>query len=211
MLGVAILLGLALWFIIVCLATFLPLKLIENKLVASIFAFIGFMLTFGYWWLDMMIEGNRAYQAGVEACKQAKITIYVQPEKWIKMVGGYEAWKKLGYDSKSKLYMPENEKAAAPDYLDFEGVRYPLNGRSNARVLSYWLITEDRLSIWIYYDKESKMVLYKSVSFLGNANHGLTAANLLGIRNGHTRCDSDEKGESPFRSFYFTFPSINLY
>jgi hypothetical protein len=48
MLGVAILLGLALWFIIVCFATFLPLKLIENKLVASIFAFIGFMLTFGY-------------------------------------------------------------------------------------------------------------------------------------------------------------------
>ena len=55
MLGVAILLGLALWFIIVCLATFLPLKLIENKMVASIFSFIGFMIKFGYWWLDIMI------------------------------------------------------------------------------------------------------------------------------------------------------------
>jgi len=36
----------------------------------------------------MMIEGNRAYQAGVEACKQAKITIYVPYEKWREMVGG---------------------------------------------------------------------------------------------------------------------------
>ena len=49
MLGIAVLFFLALWFLIVCFATFLPFKLIENKLVASIFAFIGFMLTFGYW------------------------------------------------------------------------------------------------------------------------------------------------------------------
>ena len=56
MLGIAILFFLALWFIIVCLATFLPFKLIKNKLAACIVAFIGFMLTFGYWWLDTTIH-----------------------------------------------------------------------------------------------------------------------------------------------------------
>ena len=40
MLGVAILLGLALWFIIVCLATFLPLILIRNKRAACIVALL---------------------------------------------------------------------------------------------------------------------------------------------------------------------------
>ena len=39
MLGIAILFFLALWFIIVCLATFLPFKLIKNKLAACIVAF----------------------------------------------------------------------------------------------------------------------------------------------------------------------------
>ena len=101
MLGVAILLGLALWFIIVCLATFLPLILIKNKRAACIVAFIGFMLTFGGWWIKWFIEGQRTYWAGVEACKQAKLTIYVQPEKWIEMVGGHKAWQELA-DSEEK-------------------------------------------------------------------------------------------------------------
>ena len=87
MLGIAVLFFLALWGIVVFLATSLPLKTIENKPVAWICAFAGFMLTFGGWWLKWTIEGERAYRAGVEACKQAKITIYVPPQKWVEMVG----------------------------------------------------------------------------------------------------------------------------
>lgn len=92
---------LALWGIIVCIATFVPLATIKNKPVARIVAFIGFMLTFGGWYLKWTIGGYLAYQAGAEACKQAGITIYVPPEKWREMVGGYEAWKELA-DYKSQ-------------------------------------------------------------------------------------------------------------
>lgn len=201
MLGIAVLFFLALWGIVVFLATSLPLKTIENKPVAWICAFAGFMLTFGGWWLKWTIEGERAYRAGVEACKQAKITIYVPPQKWVEMVGGYEAWKELGYDAKSDLSMSENEKATAPAYLDFEGVRYPLSGRDNARVLNYWLITEEQLSLMLFYDKESKTVLYKQVDYLGNGEHGLTLPNLLGIRRGHVACYAREK--NPFRYFFY--------
>ena len=195
MLGIAVLFFLALWFLIVCFATFLPFKLIENKLVASIFAFIGFMLTFGYWWLDMMIEGNRAYQAGVEACKQAKITIYVQPEKWREMVGGHEAWLKLAdYEEKSKRELSEEEKQKYPQTLNFEGVEYHFDYLTHKRVLVYdsgyyafnsYAYLESRL----YYDWETKTVLYKYTWFLGNYSLGFTAPNLLGIRHGYKMCE----------------------
>lgn len=58
MLGIAVLFFLALWGIVVFLATSLPLKTIENKPVAWICAFAGFMLTFGGWWLKWTIEGS---------------------------------------------------------------------------------------------------------------------------------------------------------
>ena len=207
MLGVAILLGLALWFIIVCLATFLPLILIKNKHAACIIAFIGFMLTFGYWWLDMMIEGNRAYQAGVEACKQAKITIYVQPEKWIEMVGGHHAWVELAkYKDKSKSEFSKKEKQKYPSTFNFEGVEYHLRALTRKRVLvydSYYIFNNySNLKSVFFYDWETKTMLYKYTQFLGNQNPGLTISNLIGIRSGHEECNPEGKMET-YRKFFY--------
>ena len=209
MLGVAILLGLALWFIIVCFATFLPLKLIENKLVASIFAFIGFMLTFGYWWLDMMIEGNRAYQAGVEACKQAKITIYVPYEKWREMVGGHEAWMELSnYETKSVYQIPEEEKKKYPSTLTVEGIKYHLEYKAYKRVLIYdsgYYKFNDyaNLNSVLYYDWKTKTILYTYTWFPKNYSPGLTSSNLLGTRSGHEECHPKEETETHKNFFYW--------
>ena len=163
MLGVVVLFF-ALWFIIVCLAPFLPFKLIKNKLVACI---VAFMLTFGCWWLYLTIDGYRAYLAGAEACKQANLTIYVQPEKWREMVGGHEAWLKLAdYEEKSKRELSEEEKRKYPQTLNFEGVEYHFDYLTHKRVLVYdsgyyafnsYAYLESRL----YYDWETKTVLYK--------------------------------------------------
>ena len=208
MLGVAILLGLALWFIIVCFATFLPLKLIENKLVASIFAFIGFMLTFGYQWLDMMIEGNRAYQAGVEACKQAKITIYVPYEKWREMVGGHEAWVKLAdYGTRTVRELSEEEKQKYPNALNFEGIEYHLTGITHKRVLiydskRYKFNDYANLFSYLYYDWETKSVLYTYNWFPGNYSSGLTVSNILNIRDGYHECKPDNETETHDKFFY---------
>ena len=208
MLGIAVLFFLALWFLIVCFATFLPFKLIENKLVASIFAFIGFMLTFGYWWLDMMIEGNRAYQAGVEACKQAKITIYVQPEKWIEIVGGHEAWMKLAdYEEKETSELPEKEKQTYPSTFTFEGVEYHLDYITHKRVLvynsGYYKINDyAKLKSVLYYDWETRSILYKRTQFPKNYSSGLTVSNLLGIRSGHKECEPEGEIETHKKFFY---------
>lgn len=208
MLGIAVLFFLALWFLIVCFATFLPLKLIENKLVASIFAFIGFMLTFGYWWLDMMIEGNRAYQAGVEACKQAKITIYVQPEKWIEMVGGHNVWMKLAnYEEKETSEFSDKEKQTYPITFIFEGIEYHLDYITHKRILvydsGYYEINNyAKLKSVLYYDWETGTVLYKRTQFPKNYSSGITVSNLLGIRNGHKECNPEDQIKTYKRFFY---------
>ena len=207
MLGIAVLFFLALWGIVVFLATSLPLKTIENKPVAWICAFAGFMLTFGGWWLKWTIEGERAYQAGMEACKQAKITIYVPPQKWVEMVGGYEAWKELGYDYKSILYIPSEEKKRYPTILIFEGKEYKLSARKNKRILEYE--TEysfnkyASLTSTLSYDLKTKIVLYKTVSFWGNGESNLTLPNILGIRNGYSRCIPDKNDHIKIKNFFY--------
>ena len=209
MLGIAVLFFLALWFLIVCFATFLPFKLIENKLVASIFAFIGFMLTFGYWWLDMMIEGNRAYQAGVEACKQATITIYVPYEKWREMVGGHDAWLELAnYKDKSKSEFSNKEKQKYPSTFNFEGVEYHLRALTHKRVLvydskRYKFNDYADLFSYLYYDWETKSVLYTYNWFPGNYSSGLTVSNLLGIRDGYKECNPENELEIYKKYFYW--------
>ncbi|WP_423974024.1 hypothetical protein [Kingella oralis] len=205
MLGIAVLFFLALWFIIVCLAPFLPFKLIKNKLVACI---VAFMLTFGCWWLYLTIDGYRAYLAGKEACKQANLTIYVQPEKWREMVGGHDAWLKLAdYEEKSKREISEEEKQKYPQTLNFEGVEYHFDYLTHKRVLVYdsgyyafnsYAYLESRL----YYDWETKTVLYKYTWFLGNYSLGFTASNLLGIRHGYKMCEPGNISKTYENFFY---------
>lgn len=208
MLGIAILFFLALWFIIVCLATFLPFKLIKNKLAACIVAFIGFMLTFGYWWLDTTIHNYLSYQAGEEACKQVKITIYVPYEKWREMVGGHEAWLKLAdYEEKSENELSNEEKQKYPQTLNFGGVEYHFNYLTHKRVLAYYsdyykFNDYADLKSYLYYDWEAKTVLYTYTWFPKNYSSGLTVSNLLGIRNGHKECKPKEEHDTYAYYFY---------
>lgn len=214
MLGVAILLGLALWFIIVCLATFLPLILIKNKRAACIIAFIGFMLTFGGWWIKWFIEGQRTYWAGVEACKQAKLTIYVQPEKWIEMVGGHKAWQELAdSEEKEMSELSEKEKQTYPATFTFKGIKYDFHYITHKRVLVYGTdhyAFNDYTSLdsYLYYDWETKTVLYTYTWFSGNGYSivnvaGVSLSNLLGIRNGHKECNPENELEIYKKYFYW--------
>ena len=209
MLGIAILFFLALWFIIVCLATFLPFKLIKNKLAACIVAFIGFMLTFGYWWLDTTIHNYLSYQAGEEACKQVKITIYVPYEKWREMVGGHDAWLELAnYKDKSKSEFSNKEKQKYPSTFNFEGVEYHLRALTHKRVLvydskRYKFNDYADLFSYLYYDWETKSVLYTYNWFPGNYSSGLTVSNLLGIRDGYKECNPENELEIYKKYFYW--------
>ena len=111
MIRIVILFLLAFWLGIACFVIFLSPKPTKNKLAVRIVTLCFLMLPFCGWWLYMTIDGYRSYQAGVEACKQAKITIYVPYEKWREMVGGHEAWLKLAdYEEKSENELSNEEK-----------------------------------------------------------------------------------------------------
>ena len=204
MLGVVVLFF-TLWFIIVCLAPFLPFKLIKNKLVACI---VAFMLTFGCWWLYLTIDGYRAYLAGAEACKQAKITIYVPYEKWREMVGGHEAWVKLAdYGTRTVRELSEEEKQKYPSTFNFKGVEYHLEYLIHKRVLVYesgYYKFNDyaNLDSVLSYDWETKTVLYQYTRFPKNYSSGLTVSNLLGIRSGHKECEPKEEHDTHAYYFY---------
>ena len=157
----------------------------------------------------MMIEGNRAYQAGVEACKQAKITIYVQPEKWREMVGGHDAWVKLAdYETRTKSELSEEEKQKYPSTFNFKGVEYHLEYLIHKRVLvyesGYYKFNDYAdLDSVLYYDWETKTILYQYTRFPKNYSSGLTVSNLLGIRSGHKECNPKNRRETHKKFFYW--------
>ena len=208
MLGFAILFCLALWFIIVFLATFLPLIRIKDKGAARITAFIGFMLTFGIWWLYMVIDGYKVYLAGKEACKQAKVTVYVPYEKWVEMVGGRDALTELAkYETKSVLYkIPEEERQKYPNSLIFEGIRYDLSGVTYKRVLIYYSYNNfnsyTKLNSILYYDWEAKTALYKYTWMPSNEAPWISPSRLLGIRSGHDGCFPKNEPHYKFSNYY---------
>ena len=208
MLGFAILFCLALWFIIVCLATFLPLIRIKDKGAARITAFIGFMLTFGIWWLYMVIDGYKVYLAGKEACKQAKVTVYVPYEKWVEMIGGRDALAELAkYGTKSVLYdISKEERQKYPDYLIFGGVRYNLHDVTYKRVLIYYSYNNfnsyTKLNSILYYDWEAKTALYKYTWIPSNEASWISPSRLLGIRSGHDGCFPQNEPHYKFRNLY---------
>ena len=192
MLGFAILFCLALWFIIVCLATFLPLIRIKDKGAARITAFIGFMLTFGIWWLYMVIDGYKVYLAGKEACKQ----------------GGRDALAELAkYETKSVLYkIPEEERQKYPNSLIFEGIRYDLSGVTYKRVLIYYSYNNfnsyTKLNSILYYDWEAKTALYKYTWMPSNEAPWISPSRLLGIRSGHDGCFPKNEPHYKFSNYY---------
>ena len=156
----------------------------------------------------MTIDGYRSYQAGVEACKQAKITIYVPYEKWREMVGGHEAWLKLAdYEEKSENELSNEEKQKYPQTLNFGGVEYHFNYLTHNRVLAYYsdyykFNDYADLKSYLYYDWETKTVLYTYTWFPKNYSSGLTVSNLLGIRNGHKECKPKEEHDTYAYYFY---------
>ena len=149
-----------------------------------------------------------AYLAGKEACKQAKITIYVPYEKWREMVGGHEAWVKLAdYGTRTVRELSEEEKQKYPSTFNFKGVEYHLEYLIHKRVLVYesgYYKFNDyaNLDSVLYYDWETKTVLYQYTRFPKNYSSGLTVSNLLGIRSGHKECEPKEEHDTHAYYFY---------
>jgi hypothetical protein len=208
MIRIVILFLLAFWLGIACFVIFLSPKPTKNKLAVRIVTLCFLMLPFCGWWLYMTIDGYRSYQAGVEACKQAKITIYVPYEKWREMVGGHEAWLKLAdYEEKSENELSNEEKQKYPQTLNFGGVEYHFNYLTHKRVLAYYsdyykFNDYADLKSYLYYDWETKTVLYTYTWFPKNYSSGLTVSNLLGIRNGHKECKPKEEHDTYAYYFY---------
>ena len=209
MIRIVILFLLAFWLGIACFVIFLSPKPTKNKLAVRIGTLCFLMLPFGGWWLYLTIDGYRAYLAGAEACKQAKITIYVPYEKWREMVGGHEAWMELSnYETKSVYQIPEEEKKKYPSTLTVEGIKYHLEYKAYKRVLIYdsgYYKFNDyaNLNSVLYYDWKTKTILYTYTWFPKNYSPGLTSSNLLGTRSGHEECHPKEETETHKNFFYW--------
>ena len=54
----------------------------------------------------------------------------------------------------------------------------------------------------LYYDWETKTVLYQYTRFPKNYSSGLTVSNLLGIRSGHKECEPKEEHDTHAYYFY---------
>ena len=116
--------------------------------------FIGFMLLMGGWFVYWGIEYIQVRSYVSEMCKQSGIKIYITPEEWKQMVGGEDAWRRLGRSNRNP-----------PDHM--KDNRIVLNGE----IYEIFWQENDRLSIYhhqrqdgIRYVSANQKVLYDEMS-----------------------------------------------
>lgn len=171
-----------LWVIGIIIAMIFGYKLLRRFgiLMALFGMFLGFMLLAGGWIIRWKIENWHAIKYAEEACQKTGVWVYIQPREWRQLVGGEEAWKKLGYGN---LSTQEKKNIFYPDTLEFEGVNYEFSLLHNARIASYRnddVLKKPNSSLIsiVYYDVVLRKVLYKyniSYSTSKSIGNGLKA------------------------------------
>ena len=167
MFGLVVLFLLGLWLVVIVLSVWLPYRLLRGRGrgIAIAGALLGFTLSFAGWVVKWRIEHWLVQRDLTEACKQAGVFVYVEPEQWKQMVGGEEAWRKLGHTTSSEKDSVYPQPY--PSELEFQGVRYSYFDRRNDRIVKY---DSDKIyygshGVYIahelYYDIDTKVVLYR--------------------------------------------------
>lgn len=109
--------------------------------------------------------------------------------------------------------LSEKEKQTYPATFTFKGIKYDFHYITHKRVLVYGTdhyAFNDYASLdsYLYYDWETKTVLYTYTWFSGNGYSivnvaGVSLSNLLGIRNGHKECNPENELEIYKKYFYW--------
>ena len=159
MIGFVVLFALFIWVIVTIFSMILFHK-ICRKIFPSyrwsgvVGVFIGFMLLMGGWFVYWGVEYLQVSSYVNEMCKQSGIKIYITPEEWKQMVGGEDAWRRLGRSNRNP-----------PDHM--KDNRIVLNGE----IYEIFWQENDRLSIYhhqrqdgIRYVSANQNVLYDEMS-----------------------------------------------
>ncbi|WP_154103767.1 hypothetical protein [Eikenella corrodens] len=159
MIGFVVLFALFIWVIVTIFSMMLFHKICRKifpnyRWSGIVGVFIGFMLLMGGWLVYWGIEYIQVRSYVSEMCKQSGIKIYITPEEWKQMVGGEDAWRRLGRSNRNP-----------PDHM--KDNRIVLNGE----IYEIFWQENDRLSIYhhqrqdgIRYVSANQKVLYDEMS-----------------------------------------------
>ena len=159
MIGFVVLFALFIWVIVTIFSMMLFHKICRKifpnyRWSGIVGVFIGFMLLMGGWFVYWGIEYIQVRSYVSEMCKQSGIKIYITPEEWKQMVGGEDAWRRLGRSNRNP-----------PDHM--KDNRIVLNGE----IYEIFWQENDRLSIYhhqrqdgIRYVSVNQKVLYDEMS-----------------------------------------------
>ena len=170
MFGLVVLFLLGLWLVVIVFSVWLPYRLLRGRGqgIAIAGALLGFTLSFAGWVVKWRIEHWLVQRDLTEACKQAGVFVYVEPEQWKQMVGGEEAWRKLGHTTSSEKDSVYPQ--LYPSELVFRGVSYTPTNQVNDRIVEYYS-GENKYGNYgvykvylLYYDINTKRVLYQHIS-----------------------------------------------
>ena len=159
MIGFVVLFALFIWVIVTIFSMMLFHKICRKifpnyRWSGIVGVFIVFMLLMGGWFVYWGIEYIQVRSYVSEMCKQSGIKIYITPEEWKQMVGGEDAWRRLGRSNRNP-----------PDHM--KDNRIVLNGE----IYEIFWQENDRLSIYhhqrqdgIRYVSANQKVLYDEMS-----------------------------------------------
>lgn len=105
MFGLVVLSLLGLWLVVIMLSIWLPYRLLRGRGIAIAGALFSFTLSFARWVAKWRIEHWLVQRDLTEACKQAGVFVYVELKQWKQMMGGEEAWRKLGHKATCKYFL----------------------------------------------------------------------------------------------------------
>ncbi len=159
MIGFAVLFALLIWVTLTILGMTLFwgifCKIFPNyRWSGMVGMFIGFMLLMGGWFVYWWVEYIQVRSYVDEMCKQSGIKIYVTPEEWKQMVGGENAWRRLGRTDRRP---PDNMK---DNQIVFNGEIYKIFWQENARLSIYHHQRQDG----IRYVSVNQEILYDDMS-----------------------------------------------
>ena len=159
MIGFVVLFALFIWVIVTIFSMILFHK-ICRKIFPSyrwsgvVGVFIGFMLLMGGWFVYWGVEYLQVSSYVNEMCKQSGIKIYITPEEWKQMVGGEDAWRRLGRSNRNP---PDHMK---DNRIVFNGEIYEIFWQENDRLSIYHHQRQDG----IRYVSANQNVLYDEMS-----------------------------------------------
>ena len=168
MFGLVVLFLLGLWLVVIVFSVWLPYRLLRGRGrgIAIAGALLGFTLSFAGWVAKWRIEHWLVQRDLTEACKQAGVFVYVEPEQWKQMVGGEEAWRKLGHTTSSENNAVQPKQY--PHQLEFQGVQYrATSDKYNDRIVEYYSGKQGYgnhgvyIINMLYYDIDTGTVLYR--------------------------------------------------